>query len=154
MDCFAEPFFDFLERGVTSNNVMNLSQAERTKTMIRLKLIFDLFKIELNAKDVENMIFSRNYNNKRLYKQTITRLVVQREAEQRQKGSNYPYRFSIEPLHTCNFCSFQTNSERGVLEHCTLGHYGGRFGRSASGSTTCPYTGKKILSIIKVDQKS
>ena len=140
---FAEPFFDFLDHGLTPNSA-NITQAERTKTMIRLKLIFDLFKIELNAKDVENMIFTRNNRNKMLYKQTITRLVVQREAEQRQKGHQYPYKFSIEPLHTCNFCPFQTNSERGVLEHCTLGHYGGRFGRMASGSATCPWTGKKF----------
>ena len=54
VDSFAESFFDFLDQG---NHGHCVTLAERNKVATRLRLLFDLFKITLNAQDVEMMIF-------------------------------------------------------------------------------------------------
>ena len=129
---FAEPFFDFLDHG----NI--ITNHERSKATNRLRILFELFKITLNARDAENMIFGR-HQSKAQYKKTLVRLVSQREAENRSKGQNFPYRFS-EDMFSCEFCDY--NAETSVLayEHTTLLHYCARIGKLAT-VDTCPFRG-------------
>ena len=111
---FAEPFFDFLDHG----NI--ITNHERSKATNRLRILFELFKITLNARDAENMIFGR-HQSKAQYKKTLVRLVSQREAENRSKGQNFPYRFS-EDMFACEFCDYKCRFLKDFQEHCDLVH--------------------------------
>ena len=133
VDSFAEPFFDFLDHGTIITN------HERTKATTRLRSLFELFKIGLNARDAETMIFNRN-RSKVQYKNTLVRLVSQKEAEQRSLGQNFPYRFSADEKFTCQFCDYHANTKAMVHEHTTLFHYCGRIGKLAT-CDSCPFRG-------------